>query len=144
MLVLAASIAQVVDLDGRVQATGSTALATVDQLLQQRHATQNVEAAKEVVKQASFACALQNTACYGYVLPLLNLRCSDSSLGICCGHRSYKVVRNETHAQDFAASPCIGFGKRRFDEDSSTPFELRGCLHRARLVHATHMCVFVE
>ncbi|CAM9165011.1 unnamed protein product, partial [Scytosiphon promiscuus] len=42
---------QVVDLDSRVQATGGSALSTAKELLQQRHATRNVEAASQVIRQ---------------------------------------------------------------------------------------------
>lgn len=46
-----------VDLDARVQATGGSALATANELLQQRHATRNVEAATQVIRQvSSFVC----------------------------------------------------------------------------------------
>lgn len=39
------------DLDSRVQATGGSALSTAKELLQQRHATRNVEAASQVIRQ---------------------------------------------------------------------------------------------
>lgn len=41
-----------IDLDSRVQATGGSALSTAKELLQQRHATRNVEAASQVIRQA--------------------------------------------------------------------------------------------
>lgn len=43
---------QVVDLNSRVQVTGGSQLATAKELLQQRHAAKNVEAAKQVITQA--------------------------------------------------------------------------------------------
>lgn len=45
---------QIVDLNGRVQATGGSALTTAKELLQQRHAARNVEAATQVIIQARF------------------------------------------------------------------------------------------
>lgn len=44
---------QVVDLDSRVQATGGSALTTAKELLQQRHATRNIEAASQVIRQVT-------------------------------------------------------------------------------------------
>lgn len=51
---LVAELAQVVDLDSRVQATGGSALSTAKELLQQRHATRNVEAASQVIRQVRY------------------------------------------------------------------------------------------
>lgn len=45
---------QVVDLNGRVQATGGSALTTAKELLQQRHAARNIEAATQVIIQVNY------------------------------------------------------------------------------------------